>query len=157
MLCFVVETQEKRLMNRSTAPAVSALTDKHWRHSEKHKSLKDDGDELKASFWLIFPATQCFDMRETSQKLKHDQDASHGSAWEEIVDEYFSIQTSDNCTVGPFSHKVHLSDLIHHIIELHVYASYLGCQTIFSENPSCPWCMHTHCGVCISEAGPFLI
>lgn len=67
-------------MNRSTAPAVSALTDKHRRHSEEHKSLKDDGDELKASFWLILPATQCFDMREASQKLKHDQDASHGSA-----------------------------------------------------------------------------
>lgn len=112
MLCFVVETREKLLMNRSTAPAVSALTDKHWRHSEMHKSLKDDGDELKASFWLIFPATQCFDMRETSQKLKHDQDASHESAWEEIVDEYFSIQTSDSCTVGLLSHTVHLSNLI---------------------------------------------
>lgn len=43
-----------------------------------HKSLKDDNDELKASFWLIFPATQCFDIKETSQKLKLDQNANHG-------------------------------------------------------------------------------
>lgn len=74
-----------------------------------HKSLKDDDDELKSSFWLIFPAMQCFDMRKTSQKLKHDQDASHESSWEEIVDEYFSLQTSDSYTVGLFSH---LSNLI---------------------------------------------
>ncbi len=91
MLCFVVETREKRLMNRSTAPAVAALTDRHWRLLEMNKSLKDDGDELKAFFWLIFPAMQCFDMSKTSQKLKHDQDASHESAWEEIVDEFFPL------------------------------------------------------------------
>lgn len=48
-------------MNSSTAPAVSALTDKHRRH----KSLKDDVDELNACFWLIFPTRQCFDMKET--------------------------------------------------------------------------------------------
>lgn len=75
MLCFVVETREKRLMNRSTAPAVSALTDKHWRHSEMHKNLKDGGDELKASSWLKFPVSQCFDVSKASQKLRHDQDA----------------------------------------------------------------------------------
>lgn len=104
MLCFVVETREKRLMNRSTAPAVSALTDKHWRHSEMHKNLKDGGDELKASSWLKFPVSQCFDESKASQKLRHDQDANHESAWEEIVDEYFPLQMSDSCTVGLFSH-----------------------------------------------------
>lgn len=66
-------------MNRSTAPAGSALSVEHWRHSEMHKSLKDDGDELKASLWLIYSATQRFDiMTEMSQELKHYQDASHG-------------------------------------------------------------------------------
>lgn len=112
MFRFVVETREKQLMNRSAAPAASALTDKHWRHSEMHKSLKDDGDELTASFWLMFQASRCFDMTETRQKLKHDQDANYGRAWEEIVDEYSSIQTSDSCTVGRFSRMAHLSDLI---------------------------------------------
>lgn len=101
---LLLRHRKKWLMNRSTAPAVSALTDKHWTHLEMHKSLKDDGDELKALFWLIFLATQCCDMRKTSQKLKHDQDACHESAWEEIVDEYFSLQTYDSCTIGLLSH-----------------------------------------------------
>lgn len=54
-----------------------------------HKGLKDDNDELKASCWLIFPVMQCFDMNETSPKLKHGLNTSDGWSVEEIVNEYF--------------------------------------------------------------------
>lgn len=74
-----------------------------------HKGLKDDNDELKASCWLIFPAMQCFGMKETSLKLKHGQNASVGWSLEEIVNFFPPIHTSERHDVGKLSHTAYMS------------------------------------------------